>query len=63
MGSVRITYMVCHTVFVCLMIVLAMLAPLYITPGYYWWSILLVVFALADGVVYGKRVDKWEGEI
>jgi hypothetical protein len=45
------------------MIVFALLAPVFITPGYYWWSILLVCLALADGVAYGKRMDKWEGDI
>ena len=62
-NSVRVAYIVCHTIGRLCMLAGAMLAPLYITPGHYGWSVLLVVFAALDGTAYGKRMDLWTGQV
>ena len=63
MSSVRIAYIVCHLVGSLALLLGAVLAPIYATPGHYGWSVFLIVISLLDGVAYGKRMDLWEGEV
>ena len=44
--------------FIC--IIGAIFIPIYITPGYYWWTAFLILLYFALGNSLGDRIDKWE---
>lgn len=62
MSSVRIAYIVCHLIGCLALLLGAVLAPIYATPGHYGWSVLFIVFGVLDGIAYGRRMDLWEGK-
>ena len=43
------------------LLLFAALAPVYITPGYYWWTALALLFIVSNSVAFTKRMDKWQG--
>lgn len=59
-NSLKITYVVCQTIFRLACLGGALFAPIYITPGYYVWSILLIFMMLAAGSRFNKLIDRWE---
>ena len=62
MNTVKVAYIVMLVTGQLLMLGGAMLAPVYLTPGNYWWTGLLLFFVFMDGVVFGKRMDLWTGK-
>lgn len=63
MNAVKATYIVTMAIGQMAMLAGAMLAPVYLTPGNYWWTVLLLFFVCMDGFVLGKRMDLWTGEV
>ena len=53
----KITYTLC--VFFCVMyfITLALITPVWVTPGYYWWTAFFLIQAFAISNKAGKRFD------
>lgn len=41
----------------------AVLIPVYVTPGYYYWTAFFVFGVICDGYMLGKRMNLWEGEV
>lgn len=63
MNSLKITYTICTLVFELAMIALAVFAPVYVTPDYYWWTALGISFCLMQSMSFSKRMDFWVGPI
>ncbi|RLA05142.1 MAG: hypothetical protein DRQ47_01895 [Gammaproteobacteria bacterium] len=38
----------------------AILIPVYITPGYYYWTALLLLMFFMSGYALSQRLNKWE---
>jgi len=45
------------------MLAAAVLIPVYVTPGYYWWTAFFVFLVAIDGYALGLRMNLWEGKI
>ena len=61
MNSVRIAYIVTSWLGVFGLLGIAIAAPIYWTPGYYWWTALALVFVFAQSVSFTKRLNSWGG--
>lgn len=62
MNSLKIAYIISMSVGQILMLAAAVLIPIYITPGYYWWTAFFIIMVMGDGVMIGKRMNLWTGE-
>ena len=62
-NSVRSTYVICSNVSQLAMLAGAILIPVYVMPGNYWWTGVLSVLVVVDGIGLGKRMDLWEGKV
>lgn len=60
MNSLKITYMVCDLIITIVLLALAVAAPIWITPGYYWWTAFAIVCLMSEGEAYSKRLDRWK---
>ena len=56
----KITYIVCSLFFDITMLILAIITPVYFTPGWYWWSAFCVILLMSSAKAFGERIDKWE---
>jgi hypothetical protein len=65
MNSLKIAYMVLSTITELVFIALAVAAPIWITPGYYWWTAFGIFMCLACSNGFTKRLNSWKemGEI
>ena len=61
MNSVKITYIICSCVFELMMVAIIFLAPTYLTPGWYWWSVFATALLVASGQGFSERLNSWEG--
>lgn len=61
MTLVRMTYIVCDTVFVLALLAFAAAAPVWVTPGYYWWTALAIFMMFSQGYAFTKRLNSWGG--
>lgn len=59
MYSVRKTYLICVMIEDIFLLLFAALSPIYITPGYYWWTGLALFFAISGSHAFTKRVNQW----
>jgi len=50
-------YIVCSLIFKLAMICLAVASPVWITPGYYWWTAFGLTMYVAQGFAFTKRLD------
>lgn len=55
----RTSYIICSSI--CeLFLVIAMIAiPIWITPDWYFWSVLMFVFGCSNGYALSTRIDQW----
>jgi len=59
MNSVKITYLVCQTIIQLSLLMLAIFAPILITPGYYWWSVITGILMISGSVGCSSRMNSW----
>ncbi len=59
MNSVKIAYIICSLISDLAFLALAVLAPICLTPGYYWWTAGAVCLFFASGVGFTERVNSW----
>ena len=59
MNSVKIAYIVCLCVLDIFVLSAAIITPVYITPGNYWWSVILILLLLMSGFSFSHRLDRW----
>ena len=61
MTLVRMTYIVCDTVFVLALLAFAAAAPVWVTPGYYWLTALALFMVFNQCYAFTKRLNSWGG--
>lgn len=59
MNSYKSMYVVFNIIFQLIMLSLAVFSPIYITPGYYWWTGfgIMIMFLAAGSLT--RRLDSW----
>lgn len=60
MNGYRTSYLVCALLFDMVMIVLAVAAPIWLTPGSYWWTAFALMCFTAASSALSSRLDKWD---
>lgn len=63
MNSVKVAYIWASCVGQMCVLAAAVLIPIYLTPGSYWWTAFFLLTALTDGYALAKRMNLWTGEI
>ena len=59
MNSVKIAYIICDLISGLAMLGVALLAPIYLTPGYYWWTAFMIFMLIAQSYGFSKRLNSW----
>ena len=59
MNSVKITYMILITIMELSLFTTALLAPIYLTPGWYFWSVFSLVLMLLCSYGASERMNSW----
>lgn len=59
MYTVRKTYLIIQLIMGIFLILFAALTPVYVTPGYYYWSAFCVFLLLSNSFAYTKRINQW----
>jgi hypothetical protein len=60
MNSVKIAYIIMSGLIDLVVLILAIITPVYITPGNYWWTILLLCLLVLFSAGFTKRVNSWK---
>ena len=55
----RETYLICQAVLMMFNMLAAMLTPIYVTPGWYFWTAFFIIVALLQGSQISNRIDEW----
>jgi len=55
----RITYLILSCIMQLTFLGIVLLSPIYITPGWYFWSVLFGALFFMSGVAIGNRLDEW----
>ena len=61
MNAVKSTYIVCNAFLDVFLLSLAVAAPVWITPGYYWWTAFSILLVFAQGAAFRGRLNSWDG--
>jgi len=59
MNSVKITYMVLSFIEYAFLFAFSVAAPIYVTPGYYWWTAIGIYLMYECGCAFGRRLNSW----
>lgn len=59
MTAVRITYLIVDLVLYVVFLALAVAAPIWITPGQYWWTAFSIFLLFSQGCAFTKRLNSW----
>ena len=57
------TYIICYLILDIFLILFAALAPIWITPGWYWWTAFAILMLIGGSYGFSERLDKWQAEI
>jgi hypothetical protein len=60
MNSVKITYIAFHHVTQLIIIALILASPIYITPGWYWWSAIFGILYGLRANIFNERLNTWK---
>ncbi len=65
MNALKISYMVLSAICQLSFVALAVAAPIWITPGYYWWTAFGILMMFSASIGFTKRLNSWEqmGEV
>lgn len=65
MNSLKITYMILATIIEIVFLALAVAAPIWITPDYYWWTAFSIFMLFASSYGATERMNSWKdiGEV
>lgn len=55
----KVVYIVCSTISELAWLSLAVVAPKWITPGYYWWTAFALLLMILNSIAFTKRLDNW----
>ena len=61
MSAVKAIYILCNFFFCLALLALAVASPVWITPGYYWWTAFGILMLFLQGSCYNKRLNSWDG--
>ena len=56
---VRCMYLFCKLVLTLALLSIAVAAPVWITPGYYWWTGFALLLLVTESAAFTKRIEKW----
>ena len=59
MNSVKVAYIICTTILELSLLALAVAAPIWLTPGYYWWSAFALLMIGGVTVGFTERMNSW----
>ena len=59
MEMVRCCYIICSMIEGLILLALAVAAPIWITPGYYWWSVIAFMLMTASSDACVRRMNSW----
>lgn len=59
MNSVKITYLICDLISSLAILAVAVIAPIWVTPGYYWWTLGCVIFEFMRARGFTSRLNGW----
>jgi hypothetical protein len=59
MTAVKVTYIICSLIFDLVLIGLAVASPIWITPGYYWWTGFSIIIMMANSSSFTQRLNTW----
>ena len=59
MNSVKIVYIISSLISESLFLALAVFSPIYITPGYYWWTVFGIIIFFTCGLGFSLRLNSW----
>lgn len=59
MNSVKIAYIIVMEVSEIFLICMAIAAPVWITPGYYWWTAFGIILMFSASICFTKRLNSW----
>lgn len=54
------TYLICSLILEIVLLGLAVFAPIYITPGYYWWTAFAIFLMVVNAMGFSDRLDTWK---
>lgn len=59
MNSVRICYMIVMMITDFVLLGVAIGAPIWLTPGYYWWTAFCIFLMFSNAVAFTNRLNSW----
>ena len=59
MNSVKIAYMIMQVIGEMFFFTMAVITPVYFTPGYYWWTMVFILLAIASAAATTDRINSW----
>lgn len=60
MNSVKITIIIAVMLSEMFYLTMALVAPLHITPGWYFWSAFFIALTVFQAFTFGSRLDSWD---
>jgi hypothetical protein len=58
----KIAYIFAVLILELVLLALAVFAPIYITPGYYWWTVFAIIVLTSSGASATRQLDSWDGD-
>jgi len=59
MNSVKIAYIIVSLIGDIFYLSAAVITPILVTPGYYWWTAFFLILAMATSCGLTKRLNSW----
>mgnify|MGYP000016904759 CR=1 FL=1 len=59
---IRVTYMILNAVLILSFLFAAIVTPVWITPGYYFWTAFCIFLMMAASYSFSRRFDQWGRE-
>jgi len=59
MNSLKIAYLALQTICELFFFTAAVVIPVWVTPGHYWWTAMFLILAIAASFGATKRVNSW----
>jgi hypothetical protein len=60
MNAVKCTYIIRSFIFELAMLALAVAAPIWLTPGKYWWTLFAIIASVGQSRAFSDRLNSWK---
>ena len=57
--GVRAIYIICDLIGSFVLLGLAIVTPIYVTPGYYWWTVFCLLCLMSESISFANRLNTW----